>query len=124
MLGKPDPPTHLTLDLYISESLSFHLSWASPAFSGNLHMLAYRITYWDEDKCRMVPMTTCVMGEYWLDDSTLSHRFELSEYTTHTRLCVCVQSVNNDGLSIPSETKCVGIRHNPPAVLQPATDGN
>jgi hypothetical protein len=123
--GKPDPPTHLTMYLHIASTLTFHVSWEAPAFTGHSHVLAYRITYWDENGCREKPLT-CFRGEVWLDDSVRNHQFELQGYGNHTRLCIYVQSVNTDGLSLPSEISCTGVKRVPPAPptrAQPPTTG-
>ncbi|XP_062499778.1 hemicentin-1-like isoform X2 [Corticium candelabrum] len=121
--GKPDAPTNVTLDLYVSRPIRFHLSWAAPRFTGHLRMLAYRVSYWNDNDCRGASVTACSIGEYWLDDSVLSHEFEPQGYSSRARVCVSVQSVNNNGLSVASEATCVGVRRSvsspPPYTLQP-----
>lgn len=113
--GKPDPPTQLVIDVMLSNPVirsTARLSWIPPVYTGHLNMLAYRVAYWDDNKCSQ-PLH-CNEEEYWLSATVLSHQFELKGYTNHTRICFTVQSVNNDGLSGRSHTECIGVSQPPP----------
>ena len=108
-LGKPNPPTNLHTDVLVFSdfSVKVHLHWTPPTYSGNLHILTYRVTFWDNDQCRR--SLFCTEDDYWLDGSTVSHEFELQRDANHTHSCFSIQSVNNEGLSVPSDIKCVGV---------------
>jgi hypothetical protein len=107
--GKPNPPTDLHTDVLIFSDFSVrvHLHWTPPSYSGNLPLLTYRVTFWDKDRCRR--SLFCTEDDYWLDGSVESHKFEMRRDLNRTHPCFSIQSVNNEGLSVPSDIKCVGV---------------